>query len=230
MSIFKKIMTAVRGGATEAGEAIVDSQSMRILDQEIRDAERDIQKATVQLTNVMAEHQVHADSVTSLEAKFSSYEANAMAALEKGDETLANKVAEKLSEIETEITEVTSLRDQAKQNSDQLKSLVSKNRSKLKAAKSSVSSLKAREAINKASESLVSSTSGVSTNLNSMGSTLDKLKAKQAKDSHRIAASQQLADDASGKSLDDELSAAGIGGEKTSASDMMARLKAKQKA
>ena len=42
MSIFKKIITAVRGGATEAGEAIVDANSTRIFEQEIRDSEKHI--------------------------------------------------------------------------------------------------------------------------------------------------------------------------------------------
>jgi hypothetical protein len=29
MSIFKKIMTAIRGGASEAGEAIIDANAMK---------------------------------------------------------------------------------------------------------------------------------------------------------------------------------------------------------
>ena len=45
MGIFSKIITAIRGGATEVGEAIVDSQAMRILDQEIRDAGEDLRLA-----------------------------------------------------------------------------------------------------------------------------------------------------------------------------------------
>ena len=38
-SIWKKLVTAIRGGASEVGEAIVDSQAIRILDQELRDAQ-----------------------------------------------------------------------------------------------------------------------------------------------------------------------------------------------
>ena len=38
MSVFKKIMTALRGGAREAGEAIVDANGIRIFEQEIKDA------------------------------------------------------------------------------------------------------------------------------------------------------------------------------------------------
>ena len=40
MSIWKKIITAVRGGASEVGEAIVDANAIRILEQEMRDADK----------------------------------------------------------------------------------------------------------------------------------------------------------------------------------------------
>ena len=38
MNIMEKMMTALRGGVNEAGEAVVESQALRILDQEVRDA------------------------------------------------------------------------------------------------------------------------------------------------------------------------------------------------
>ena len=45
MAIFKKLVTALRGGINEAGEAIVDTQALRILDQEIRDADSELKQA-----------------------------------------------------------------------------------------------------------------------------------------------------------------------------------------
>ena len=39
MSLLTKIFTAVRGGARELGETIVDQNSVRIFEQEIKDAE-----------------------------------------------------------------------------------------------------------------------------------------------------------------------------------------------
>ena len=39
MSIWKKVMTAIRGGVSEVGESIVDANAIRILEQEQRDAE-----------------------------------------------------------------------------------------------------------------------------------------------------------------------------------------------
>ena len=45
MSVWKKLVTALKGGATEAAEAVVDSQALRILDQEIRDAKEELRKS-----------------------------------------------------------------------------------------------------------------------------------------------------------------------------------------
>ncbi len=44
MSVWKKLITAVRGGANEAAEAVADNQALRILDQEIRDAKEELRK------------------------------------------------------------------------------------------------------------------------------------------------------------------------------------------
>ena len=39
MSVLNKVFTAIRGGAREVGESIVDANSVRIFEQEIKDAE-----------------------------------------------------------------------------------------------------------------------------------------------------------------------------------------------
>ncbi|MCU7866321.1 MAG: PspA/IM30 family protein, partial [Candidatus Thiodiazotropha sp. (ex Lucinoma borealis)] len=54
MEFFKKLMTAIRGGSRELGEAVLDTQSIRIYEQEIEDAKEAIKKAESDLTGVMA--------------------------------------------------------------------------------------------------------------------------------------------------------------------------------
>jgi len=54
MKFLRDIVTAVRGGVNEVGEAIVDNQAMRILEQEIRDAEDAISNAKVSLSQLKA--------------------------------------------------------------------------------------------------------------------------------------------------------------------------------
>ncbi|MEX5591009.1 PspA/IM30 family protein, partial [Pseudomonas urmiensis] len=55
-SIWKKLVTAVRGGASEVGESIADANAIRILDQEIRDAENALVKARDGLITIKAKH------------------------------------------------------------------------------------------------------------------------------------------------------------------------------
>ena len=54
MSIWAKVATAIRGGVNEAGEAIVDNQALRILDQEIRDADNELIKSKDRMSGAMS--------------------------------------------------------------------------------------------------------------------------------------------------------------------------------
>ena len=45
MSVWKKLITAVKGGANEAAQSVVDSQAIRILEQEIREAKEELRKS-----------------------------------------------------------------------------------------------------------------------------------------------------------------------------------------
>ena len=67
MNILSKMMTALRGGATEAGEAIVDSQALRILDQEIRDAANELKQSKDSLAAILARQKVAEEKCSVLE-------------------------------------------------------------------------------------------------------------------------------------------------------------------
>ena len=103
MSIWAKVVTAVRGGVNEAGEAIVDHQALRILDQEIRDADDNLSKSKVALTGIIAKRKLSDKKVESLKSSVEEYEGYAIQALDKGDETLATEIAEKIAGLETEL-------------------------------------------------------------------------------------------------------------------------------
>ena len=44
-TVLKKILTAMRGGVNELGEAVVEGQGNRILEQELRDSEHELKQA-----------------------------------------------------------------------------------------------------------------------------------------------------------------------------------------
>ena len=74
MNIWAKVATAIRGGINEAGEAIVDSQALRVLDQEIRDADNQLSRSKEALTGIIAKRKLAesaAGDVTSFGHQFS---------------------------------------------------------------------------------------------------------------------------------------------------------------
>ncbi len=93
-SIWSKLFTALRGGASEVGESIVDQQALRILDQEIRDADNALTSAKRELVSIMAKHKLAADRVGEYDAKIKDLESKAMAAIQANREDLALEVAE----------------------------------------------------------------------------------------------------------------------------------------
>ena len=102
MNIWAKMMTALRGGVNEAGEAIVDAQALRILDQEVRDASQALQDSKNSLAEIMARQKVAEEKVAGLKKQIEEHEGYAIKALEKGDEGLAREVAEKIADFENQ--------------------------------------------------------------------------------------------------------------------------------
>lgn len=96
MGVWSKLITALRGGAHEAGEAIIDTQALRILDQEIRDADVELRKSKEALADIMAKQKLAVERVKKTQAKIEEYEGYAFKALEANDEKLAHEVAKKL--------------------------------------------------------------------------------------------------------------------------------------
>ena len=101
-SIWSKLFTALRGGASEVGESIVDQQALRILDQEIRDADSALANAKRELVSIMAKHKLAAVRVGEYDAKIKDLESKAMAAIQANREDLALEVAEAISTLTNE--------------------------------------------------------------------------------------------------------------------------------
>jgi len=102
MNVWAKMLTALRGGVNEAGEAIVDSQALRILDQEVRDASEELKQSKDSLATIMAHQKLSEEKSAKLKVQIVEYEGYAIQALDKGDESLAHEVAEKIADLENQ--------------------------------------------------------------------------------------------------------------------------------
>lgn len=228
MSIWARVATAVRGGVSEAGEAIVDSQVLRILDQEIRDADSELAKSKDALTGIIAKRKLADKKVESIKSSLVEYEGYAMQAIDKGDEKLATEIAEKIAGLETELM---GEEGQAKSFADsevQLRRAVGQTEANLKRLKHQVDTVKATDMVQRAQSAVAERHSGADSSMRNAVDSLERLKSKQAERSARFEAANELADSTEEVSLEDKLKAAGIVDGGASSSDVLARLKAKR--
>ncbi len=228
MSIWAKVATAVRGGVSEAGEAIVDNQALRILDQEIRDAGNGLSKSKEALTSIIAKRKLADKKVESLKSSLSEYEGYAMQALDKGDDQLATEVAEKIAGLETELMAEEGVAVSFAGSESQLRKAVAQTEANLKRLKQQVDTVKATETVQKAQAAVAARHSGTGSSMRSALDSLDRLKTKQAERAAKFEAASELAQSTEEVSLDDKLKAAGIVGGGTSGDDVLARLRAKR--
>ncbi|PXA91633.1 phage shock protein A, partial [Caulobacter sp. D4A] len=103
MSIWRKLFTLGRAGAHEATSAVVDANAIRILDQEIRDADTAQAKARDNLATLVARRRIQENDVKSLREQVAKYENSARAAVTKGDMDLARQVAQRIADLESDI-------------------------------------------------------------------------------------------------------------------------------
>jgi phage shock protein A len=228
MGIWAKVATAVRGGVSEAGEAIVDSQVLRILDQEIRDADNDLGKSKDALTGIIAKRKLADKKVESLKTSLAEYEGYVSQALDKDDEALAGEIAEKMAGQEAELAGEEGVAKSYSDSEAQLRKAVMQTEANLKRLKQQVDTVKATEKVQKAQAAVAARHSGANSSMRSAVDSLERLKTKQAERAAQFEAASELAGSTEEKSLDDKLKAAGIIGGGSSGSDVLARLKAKR--
>ncbi|HHI94007.1 MAG TPA: PspA/IM30 family protein [Gammaproteobacteria bacterium] len=228
MGIFNKLLTAVRGGATEVGEAIVDSQAIRILEQEIRDSKKALHDAKTGLTSIMAEKMGVDRKVKDLTAKITEHEAYAMQAMEKGDENLALDIANKIAEFEHELTIQQGIRDGYDSKVASLKKMIRQSERNIQAMDREVSVVKTTAKVQKANDLASAKFSGSNSSLRSATESLERVKARQQQREDQAAAAMELHADENGDDLQARLKNAGIVDSGSSGSSILDRLK-KQK-
>jgi phage shock protein A len=228
MSIFKKIMTAIRGGASEVGESIIDTNATRIFEQEIRDAENHLTKAKRDLTGVMAEQMAANREVDRLKREITEHEGYVAQALEKNDETLALAVAEKIANLESELATQQQAFESFQGSANRLKELVKKSERQVGEHKRQLSMVKTTESVQKATSAITDNFSSSNSKLLNAKDSLERIKAKQQKFDDKMKAAELLEAESGNGALEAQLKAAGIGAQSTSANSVLDRLKAKQ--
>ncbi|MEH6713821.1 MAG: PspA/IM30 family protein, partial [Paraglaciecola polaris] len=131
MSVWRKLITAVKGGATEAAQSVADSQAIRILEQEIREAKDELRKSDHARTQILAKCKLATQKVSSLQSSIDQYEAHARKAIDT-DRQLALDCAQKVSDLKAEQESEQKYLDQFKQSEKQLATNISQAKGNLR--------------------------------------------------------------------------------------------------
>lgn len=227
MNIWAKMMTALRGGVTEAGEAVVDSQALRILDQEVRDASEEMKRSKDGLAEIMARQKLAEEKASKLKEQIKEHEGYAVKALDKGDESLALEVAQKIADYENRLEQEKEAAAAYHKSADDLRTAISQTELNLKRIKQQVDTVKATDSVQRAQAAVAERHSGSTSKMRTAMDSLERIREKQELNSAKRDAASELAEETSDVTLQHKLEAAGIAASGASAGDILERLRSK---
>ena len=231
MGVLRDMFTALKGGANEVGEAIVDANAVRILEQEIRDAENAIGSAKQSLTRMKASEIKLKREIATLDADAADYEKKAMAALGAGEEALAAEVAERIAELESERGEKAAEQTALDGEIQKIHAMIKAREKTIAKNKRELDKVRTVQELQKATASVSKNFAATGSSEHRVSKALERVKAKQQGWQDRMAAGEWMAGEEAGDDIDAKLRAKGIGGGGGGgANDVLARLKAKQAA
>ncbi|TQV70964.1 PspA/IM30 family protein [Aliikangiella marina] len=227
MDIINKMLTAIRGGARELGEAVVDAQSIRVFEQEIVDSKENLERAKEGLTELMARKIATERKLTSCGSRIKENEEFALKAIEQGDDSLALEIAAKIAQLEIEKDQTVAELESYSQNVEALKVQIKTAQKVIAEHERELSVVKVKESVQQASHSVTQTVTFDQSSIGSAKETLQQIKDKQQLEQDKIDAGIALRKELEGDDLDTKLKAAGIKQDAHSADQVLARLKAK---
>ena len=210
MNVISKLVTALRGGLNEAGEALADSQALRILDQELRDASEELNQTRANLAALIARHKLSEEKVADLQVQISEHEGYALKAMEIEDVSLARDVASQIAELEAQAVVEKAACETLGRSVQQLRQVAEQASRELTMLKQQVSTLRVNQSVNRAQASVSARYSGNESRLQTAKDSLERLQQQQDLESRTLAASQEIHDETRSTSLKERLEAAGI--------------------
>ena len=223
-NIFRDMVTALRGGASEVGEAIIDSQALRILEQEIRDAEDGIATAKQSLAKLKAQEIKLSRQIADIDTDLGDYTAKAKAALAGGNEDLARKIAEKIGELRASRNDIDSHQQELSVQVDKIYSVIQTREKHIQRNKIELQKAKTIEDLQKTKMAVAAAMPTNNNGAKRVQRAMERVKKKQEDFDNGLEADKWMAEMESGADLDAQISAAGIGGKSTT-DDILAELK-----
>ena len=225
--MLKTIVTLVRGAAFRAEEEFADRSALLILDQQIRDSAAAIERAKRALAAAIAQDEAEGKRLETTLSRIADLEERAVAALNGGSEELANEAAEAIAVMEADRDAIREARATFAREIGQLKATVARSGQRLAELERGRRIASAAESVRRLKTGHGVAGPRGATALADAEATLRRLRERQAEDAAADNAYEAF-DTANPTRVAERLEAAGFGKRtRTTAADVLARLKQK---
>ena len=226
MRVFTKLVTAVRGSAREAAEAVVDANAIRIFGQEIYDCEAAIQQAKCDLSRVVAEKLRLQRDIEAVEAVITRRENEAAKAVTAGEDALAREVAVRIADEERVLLDQRDKLRQLDAYQARLEKTLRSASARVQDYQRELRMVQATASAQTASHRVAGSTHTIVTRTADMQSSLERIKQTQQAMADQMDALAQVERAVAGRDLDEHLRTAGCSQNGDPAATVLERIKA----
>lgn len=224
-ALWHRLVTAVRGGVNELGEAIAETQALRILDQEIRDNDAELHRVRATLAETMARCKVAQEHLAAANAALEEYEGYARKALKAGEDALLREIAAKIALIEIERDgHAGRVRDYT-DGIAHLRKVAAQFEANIKRLKQQVDTVRATESVQRAQAAVAQRREGSDARVRTALDSLERIKRRQAERGVQLEAAEALSGGRDDDALDAKLRRAGILADDNGVDAVLSRLK-----
>ncbi|MEG5569737.1 PspA/IM30 family protein [Enterobacter bugandensis] len=230
MGILKNLFTLGKSLLNQADEAIEEAQGVRMLEQHIRDAKAELDKAGKSRVDLLARVKLSNDKLSELRERKQYLESRAIEGMSKNiDAALLNEVAEEIARLENTITREAQVLDSLETSRNNIEKAVAITSQRINQFEQQLEVVKATEAMQRAQQAVTTSTVGATSNVTTAAESLKRLQTRQAERQAKLDAVAKLEKVADGRELEEKLAQAGVGTTGTSSAQaVLERLKLTQ--
>lgn len=193
MGILKSLFTLGKSFVAQAEDAIDEAQGVRMLEQHIRDAKAELDKAGKSRVDLLARVKLSHDKLNDLRERKASLETRALAAMSKNvDAALLNEVAEEIARLENAILAEEQVLTNLEASRDAVEKAVTATGQRIAQFEQQLEVVKATEAMQRAQQAVTTSTVGAASNVSTAAESLKRLQTRQAERQARLDAAAQL--------------------------------------
>lgn len=226
--MFKQLFDILRRLFSRSGQAVIDKNIVPLMEQQIEDTKTKIRDSEKELVKITAARNLAQTDRANLQATLKELEGNLTTLLarpkEAQDTALAQRLATKFAEQEKALERLDADIAAKEQTIAKTKEAINNAKSKLTDFENRKDSVEANAALIAATQSISQANAGANSSLNDLAESLDRTEQLQRQTMAQIDAAQEMEDESSGKSLDEELVKAGLKtGGAASAESVLAR-------